>query len=976
MEFQLRTLGAVDLRTAEGVAVQSLVAQPKRLALLVYLALAAHPGFVRRDVLIGLFWPDLDQQHARTVLRKTIFHIRQSLGSGTVVGRGEDEVALGPGAVWCDVTEMKELLRDERAAEALALYRGDLLEGFFLHDTPGFEQWLEIERADARRRAATAAWKAAGAEEAAGRIEPALGLARRAVALSPDDDTAVRRLLSLLDRAGDRAGALRLYEDHRCRLDAEFGMEPAPETSILLESIRSRDHVATRVARLENGGPDAGHGVDPEAEAGGATRANTSDEGVRPRAAGSAVGMRARWRAGPWGLVLAAVPVLALLATGIALTVRDDRLPTDAVLAIGDVKDFGPSDQDLVPVVRELLSTRLSQVPGLSVVSNARLFEMLGGYGYDGRASLLQAARRSGATEVVEGALYELPDGRLRFDLRRAALGDGAVSGAVSVEGADVFAVVDAAANELAEAFGLSAPLPTARRTAPPLAAYRLYEQGLRAYYLRGDATAALSLFKAAVATDSTFAMAAYYAGEACLWVEPSCHALYLGRARRMADRATPQERLLISATFSEDADDPAVLAVADSLASLYPDLPEGHRILGVALKWDGRFLEGARHLREAFRLDSIPMLGHAPRCTGCDALAELAAAYMMADSMPAAERAARTYVRMLPGSSSSWNVLASVLDAEGLREAASEASRKAQEIAPSPPLNYALANAGRALRFGSFADADEILAKVAAGGDPALGCEAEWWRVYSYRDQGRLRDALASARRLAVCGNPGDPLLPLTGVIVLFASGRYVEAARKFREMATVFGRDTVRSKAARNRGWFLTQAAASLVAAGHLEEAAALADTIEALGPFSAYGRDRLLHNHVRGLIALAKGRPDEAEALLRQAIYSPVSGYTRTNLALGRLLLARGRATEAISIVRPALSGPLDASNLYVSRTELHELLALAFDAAGEPDSAAVHYAAVANAWQRADPRFQTRRAAASSRLAYIRSPSPPH
>jgi hypothetical protein len=45
--------------------------------------------------------------------------------------------------------------------------------------------------------------------------------------------------------------------------------------------------------------------------------------------------------------------------------------------------------------------------------------------------------------------------------------------------------------------------------------------------------------------------------------------------------------------------------------------------------------------------------------------------------------------------------------------------------------------------------------------------------------------------------------------------------------------------------------------------------------------------------------------------------------------------------------------------MSRTELHELLAQAFDQAGQRDSAAVHYRAVAKAWAHADPIFHARR-----------------
>src|SRR5688572_4108740 len=94
----------------------------------------------------------------------------------------------------------------------------------------------------------------------------------------------------------------------------------------------------------------------------------------------------------------------------------------------------------------------------------------------------------------------------------------------------------------------------------------------------------------------------------------------------------------------------------------------------------------------------------------------------------------------------------------------------------------------------------------------------------------------------------------------------------------------------------------------------------------------------------------------------MFSPSEGYTRTNLELARELITLGRAPEAIGILRAALHGPIESSNLYVTQTEIHEMLAKAFERAGAPDSAAVHYGRVAAAWRDSDPRFRERAQAA--------------
>ena len=84
---------------------------------------------------------------------------------------------------------------------------------------------------------------------------------------------------------------------------------------------------------------------------------------------------------------------------------------------------------------------------------------------------------------------------------------------------------------------------------------------------------------------------------------------------------------------------------------------------------------------------------------------------------------------------------------------------------------------------------------------------------------------------------------------------------------------------------------------------------------------------------------------------------------------MLLERGRAREAVDVVSPALFGSLEASNGYITRTELHDLLARAFDALHEADSAASHYRSVVGAWTGADQQFRGRYAIAQSRLAQL-------
>ncbi len=236
--IELRTLGAVDLRDADGAECRTVLAQPKRVALLVYLAVAQPRGFQRRDVLLPLFWPELDQQHARGALRKAVHGVRHDLRPDTLLGRGDEELGVSAAALWCDTVAFERAIATHGFADALDLYRGEFLTGFFIGGAPDFEHWVERERSRLRAEAAQAAW--ALAEQAAGAHEAVAVVtwARRAMTFSPSDEGALRRLVTLCYRVGDRAAALGAYAEFAARLLADFGVRPSAETRDLIEAVK------------------------------------------------------------------------------------------------------------------------------------------------------------------------------------------------------------------------------------------------------------------------------------------------------------------------------------------------------------------------------------------------------------------------------------------------------------------------------------------------------------------------------------------------------------------------------------------------------------------------------------------------------------------------------------------------------------------------------------------------------------------
>ncbi|MEX2285272.1 MAG: BTAD domain-containing putative transcriptional regulator, partial [Gemmatimonadota bacterium] len=643
--IRFHLLGGADLRDDAGTELRSLLAQPKRLALLAYLALEASDGFCRRDRLFALFWPEFDAEHARLALRQALHFLRRALGPNAVVSRGDDELGVATGVVWCDVAAFENAADQGRAEEALELYRGDLLPGFFISDaSPDFEQWLEDERTRLRQLAATAAWSLSEAAEREGNAIEASLRGRDAVRLAPDDETGVRRLIGLLDRLGDRASALRTYDSFAQRLRNEFELEPAAQTRVLIESLRARDEAPAP-------GP-----VLVASAASDFSPVNVVESTIAPPSAILRATDMTRFRR--WA-VAAGLAAVALAGVATLLT----RESTDAVplLAVGWIENqAGAESDEAARLLPGLLATDLSRVRGLAVVSDARLYEVLRQLGSEpeNAQAITEAARRAGADQLLQGVLYQRRDG-LRLDLRRVDLRTGVVRESYTAEGADAFDLTDRATETIARAFSLDAPRSALTESSTrSLAARRLYEEGLRAYY-RGEDRGAHGLFGAALREDSTLALAGYYAGRTRPY-DDSARA-YFAQSIRMAERAPERDRLLIK-LWTLGTDYAVHLAVAETLALRFPSEPDGHLALASVRVVAGDFLSGVPHARRVLDLDSLSLMGKTPVCRACDAYALLTSAYVSADSLPAAERTVRDWIRRLPSSSAAWNNLANVL--------------------------------------------------------------------------------------------------------------------------------------------------------------------------------------------------------------------------------------------------------------------------------------------------------------------------
>ena len=944
----LRALGLTDLSAPGQPRAREVLAQPKRFAFLTYLLVAQPRGWKRRDALLSHFWPETDQEQGRQVLRQTVYLLRQQLGQEVIESRGKEELAANTAVVGCDVVAFEEALAEGRAAQALEQYHGDFLAGLHVPDASAeLEEWISAERLRLRGLAKEASRALREAEERAGHASGAAFWARRAASYDPLDERSAQELMELLVRQGDRTGAVRVYDELARRLHEELDVEPGAPLRRLGEDLRARVAVPPRTAAAEGAAPSLTPVPAGQLAASSSPPAHAVPAPPLPVAAPASP----RRRGTPW-LVAAA---LALAVAGGLLWTRGERAPRTPLLAMGPITTLIERDTSRVSsLVADLLSTSLARLSTLHVVPLARLFELQAQLHAAGLpdTSMLAAAAQAGAEELMQGTVHRDPSGGLQLDLQVVDLKTGALVHAYRAAGPDVFSMVDDATTLVARGHGVpSPPERIADVTTQSLVAYRLYEEGLQAYR-REDPAVAYRLFLAALDEDSTFAMAAFYAGlTAAGGISPY---VWWVRAARLAGHAADRERLWILEETANNNYSPTQDAVAETLAVRYPQDPYARMALGDVHLHRGEWGEAAAEYRRVIEMDSLGLAGASRsgargaaaggRCAACVGYDRLFDTEVYGDSLPEAVRVAREALLRGPGTAARHAQLANALGRLGRLAEAAAHLREADSLHRGAiDLDLELAMLG--IRGGDYVAADSGLRLLMRDRSRETAGEGGWFLTISLRAEGRWREALAQA------GAQGPSLQQATS---LFEMGRYREAAAAYRAWDAHIVRDsTLPGLYAKQHGWLLTHIATCLAAAGDTAPLAALAESVAAVGARSAFGRDPRLHHYVRGLLWRARGDLPHAVAEFRASIWSWTEGYTRENYELARALLELGRPAEAIYPLQAALRGDLQSSNLYITRTELHELLARVFEAAGQRDSAAAHYRAVASAWAHADP-----------------------
>lgn len=296
MRIEIQILGGFSV-VVDGVVIAPTLWRRDRAAALVKLLAVTPQHRMHREQVMDLFWPDADSEVAGAALRKAVHYARKALGQNELISTNGDSLALAPEADLMIDAETFEArasaaLRQpssEACAAAADLYRGPLLpEDLYL-------DWLDVPRTALAQRHLD--------------VLRAGKLWQRLIAIEPSDEPAQCALMQAALDAGNRAEAIRLFNQLRQSLHVELGLGPSAQAVALYEKAlaipavdpvsqtdRVRASLAWGLLHLHSGDFDKARAVAEETRALAMAAGLAREVGEASALMGLCAQMQGRWK--------------------------------------------------------------------------------------------------------------------------------------------------------------------------------------------------------------------------------------------------------------------------------------------------------------------------------------------------------------------------------------------------------------------------------------------------------------------------------------------------------------------------------------------------------------------------------------------------------------------------------------------------------------------------------------------------------
>ena len=195
-----------------------------------------------RESLANLLWDDRSQKQTMANLRSLLAQMPGEIKPYLEATRKTLQLnssGLRPSDLLIDAEKFAtDLSSSPPLVVSLSLYKGDFLDGVFLTDSRGLEEWIAVTRERLRQLALTGHEQAARLALHERRFAEGIEHARAMVRIDPLRESAQHLLLRLLGRNQQFLDALTAYRAFESVLEDELGVRPMPKTQQLVQRIR------------------------------------------------------------------------------------------------------------------------------------------------------------------------------------------------------------------------------------------------------------------------------------------------------------------------------------------------------------------------------------------------------------------------------------------------------------------------------------------------------------------------------------------------------------------------------------------------------------------------------------------------------------------------------------------------------------------------------------------------------------------
>ncbi|MEP6756045.1 MAG: tetratricopeptide repeat protein [Chthonomonadales bacterium] len=234
-DFHIQLFGPFDLKI-DGKPFE--ITHSRKEQWLLALLILKNGKEVTRDWLAGTLWPDSQEEQALAYLRRTLYLLRQSLGSAAVRLQSPTSrtLRIDLTGAYSDVSIFDDSVRNgdfEALSNAVDLYRGPLLEGCD-------EEWAVAEQQTREQMFLSALELLAEKAIESGKAGAAIPHLQRLVILDSLRESAHRMLMQALADDGDYGEMVQAYRRLRLTLRQQVQQNPSPETVALYEKLKTR----------------------------------------------------------------------------------------------------------------------------------------------------------------------------------------------------------------------------------------------------------------------------------------------------------------------------------------------------------------------------------------------------------------------------------------------------------------------------------------------------------------------------------------------------------------------------------------------------------------------------------------------------------------------------------------------------------------------------------------------------------------